>query len=173
MATIDEFKAYLEGGGARANQFRVTLTSPVGEINGELASFLVKTTSLPGQTITDVPVNYRGRILYVAGDRTFDPWTTTVINDTNFELRDGFERWMNRINELRFSTGVNNVSDYTADLTVTQLDRDDNPLKRYIMRNCWPTNVGSIELNYDTVSDIETFEVSWRYTHFQSVGVSA
>jgi len=173
MATIDEFKAYLEGGGARANQFRVTLTSPVGEINGELASFLVKTTSLPGQTITDVPVNYRGRILYVAGDRTFDPWTTTVINDTNFELRDGFERWMNRINELRFSTGVNNVSDYTADLTVTQLDRDDNPLKRYIMRNCWPTNVGAIELNYDTVSDIETFEVSWRYTHFQSVGVSA
>jgi len=173
MATIDEFKAYLEGGGARANQFRVTLTSPVGEINGELASFLVKTTSLPGQTITDVPVNYRGRILYVAGDRTFDPWTTTVINDTNFELRNGFERWMNRINELRFSTGVNNVSDYTADLTVTQLDRDDNPLKRYIMRNCWPTNVGAIELNYDTVSDIETFEVSWRYTHFQSVGVSA
>jgi len=173
MATIDEFKAYLEGGGARANQFRVTLTSPVGEINGELASFLVKTTSLPGQTITDVPVNYRGRILYVAGDRTFDPWTTTVINDTNFELRNGFESWMNRINELRFSTGVNNVSDYTADLTVTQLDRDDNPLKRYIMRNCWPTNVGSIELNYDTVSDIETFEVSWRYTHFQSVGVSA
>jgi len=85
----------------------------------------------------------------------------------------GFERWMNRINELRFSTGVNNVSDYTSDLTVTQLDRDDVPLKRYILRNCWPTNVGAIELNYDTVSDIETFEVSWRYTHFQSVGVSA
>jgi hypothetical protein len=176
MATIDEFKTYLDGGGARANQFRVTLNTPgaiATGLDGREASFLIKAASLPGQTITDIPVNYRGRILYIAGDRTFEPWTTTILNDTDFLLRDSMERWLNGINELRFSTGVTDTSDYTADLIVEQLDRDNNVLKSYVMRNCWPTAIDAIELNYDTVSDVETFNVTWRYTHFTSVGVSA
>jgi hypothetical protein len=176
MATIDEFKTYLDGGGARANQFRVTLNTPgaiATGLDGREASFLIKAASLPGQTITDIPVNYRGRILYIAGDRTFEPWTTTILNDTDFLLRNSMERWLNGINELRFSTGVTDTSDYTADLIVEQLDRDNNVLKSYVMRNCWPTAIDAIELNYDTVSDVETFNVTWRYTHFTSVGVSA
>ena len=90
MASIDEFKAFLDGGGARANQFKVTLTTPTGISTGlptVTASFLIKTAALPGQTITDIPVNFRGRILYVAGDRSFEPWTTTILNDTDFALK--------------------------------------------------------------------------------------
>ena len=92
--------------------------------------------------------------------------TTTIINDTDFMVRNAIERWMNGINDLETNTGLVNVSDYTADLRVEQLDRADNILKRYIIRNCWPTILAPVELSYDTVSDIETFDVTWRYTSF-------
>ena len=171
MASIDDFKSNLIGGGARANQYRVVMTTPTTITTGLDAvrtQFLVKATSLPGQTIPEVAVNFRGRQLFLAGDRTFETWTTTIINDTDFMVRNAIERWMNGINDLETNTGLVNVSDYTADLRVEQLDRADNILKRYIIRNCWPTILAPIDLTYDTVSDIETFDVTWRYTSFTS-----
>ena len=174
MATIDQFKAQLIGGGARANQFRVILNTPPGIATGlplGTSSFFIKAASLPGQTIPEITVNFRGRQLFLAGDRTFETWTTTVINDTDFMVRNAIERWMNGINDLEANTGLTNVSDYTAQLIVEQLDRDDNILKSYVLRNCWPTVVAPIELSYDTVSDIETFDVTWRYTSFSASSV--
>jgi len=132
---------------------------------------LVKATSLPGQTIPEVTVNFRGRQLFLAGDRTFETWTTTIINDTDFMVRNAIERWMNGINNLETNTGLTNVSEYTSQLIVEQLDRDDNVLKSYVLRNCWPTVVAPVELSYDTVSDIETFDVTWRYTSFTASSV--
>ena len=79
------------------------------------------------------------RNLYVAGDREFEAWETTVINDTDFNIRNAIERWLNAINDTVTNTGLSNVADYTADLTVEQLDRDDTVLKSYILRNCQPT----------------------------------
>jgi hypothetical protein len=116
-------------------------------------------------------VNYRGRILYLAGDRTFEPWTTTVLNDTDFAIRNGVEQRMSGINDLETSIGVTNVSQYTADLLVEQLDREENTLKSYTLRGCWPTAVNAIELNMDTVSDVETFDITWRYTYFSASSV--
>ena len=174
MASIDDFKSNLIGGGARANQYRVIMTTPPAittllDINR--ASFLVKATSLPGQTISEIEVQFRGRQLYLAGDRTFETWTTTVINDTDFMVRNAMERWMSGINDLEENTGLTNVSDYTADIRVEQLDRDDNILKSYVLKNCWPTVIAPIELSYDTVSDIETFDITWRYTSFSASAV--
>ena len=126
---------------------------------------------MPGQTIPEVTVNFRGRQLFLAGDRTFETWTTTVINDTDFMVRNAIERWMNGINDLEENTGLVSVSDYSSQLTVQQLDRDDRILKQYILRNCWPTVVAPIELSYDTVSDIESFDVTWRYTSFSASNV--
>jgi hypothetical protein len=126
---------------------------------------------LPGQTIPEVTVNFRGRQLFLAGDRTFETWTTTVINDTDFMVRNAIERWMNGINDLDENTGLVSVSDYSSQLTVQQLDRDDRILKSYILKNCWPTVVAPIELSYDTVSDIESFDVTWRYTSFSASNV--
>ena len=102
MATIDQFKAQLIGGGARANQFRVILNTPPGIATGlplGTSSFFIKAASLPGQTIPEITVNFRGRQLFLAGDRTFETWTTTVLNDTDFAIRNGMERWMNGIND--------------------------------------------------------------------------
>jgi|SRR5210317_207540 hypothetical protein len=174
MASIDDFKSNLIGGGARANQYRVIMTTPPAIATGldiVRTQYLVKATSLPGQTIPEVTVNFRGRQLFLAGDRTFETWTTTVINDTDFMVRNAIERWMNGINDLEENTGLVNVSDYTAQLRVEQLDRDDRILKSYTLRNCWPTVVAPIELSYDTVSDIESFDVTWRYTSFSASNV--
>ena len=171
MATIDQFKAQLIGGGARANQFRVILNTPPGIATGlplGTSSFFIKAASLPGQTIPEITVNFRGRQLFLAGDRTFETWTTTVLNDTDFAIRNGMERWMNGINDLDTNTGVTNVTDYTADMVVQQLDRDDTVLKQYTLTSCWPQSLAPIELSMDTVSDIETFDITWRYTSFNA-----
>ena len=175
MATLDEFKANLIGGGARANQFRVTFNTPGAIATGldvRKASFLIKAAALPGQTIGEIAIPFRGRNLYIAGDREFEVWETTVINDTDFNIRNAIERWLNAINDTVTNTGLSNVADYTADLTVEQLDRDDTVLKSYILRNCQPTGTGAIELSYETTNAVEEFSVTWRYTHFEASSVN-
>ena len=176
MATLDEFKAQLIGGGARPNQFRVTLTPPSGIAIGldvRRTSFLIKATSLPTQNIGEIPVPFRGRTLYMAGDRAeFDAWETTIINDTDFMVRNALERWMNGINDLENNTGVINSADYQTDATVEQLDRDDTVLKTYIFRGIWPQSLAAIDLNHETANTIEEFECTWRYQHFVASGVN-
>ena len=175
MATLDEFKANLIGGGARANQFRVTFNTPGAIATGldvRKASFLIKAAALPGQTIAEIAVPFRGRNLYIAGDREFETWETTVINDTDFNIRNAMERWLNAINDTVTNTGLSNVADYTADLTVEQLDRDDTVLKSYILRSCFPQSTAAIDLSFDTANAIEEFTVTWRYTHFEASAVN-
>jgi len=175
MATLDEFKANLIGGGARANQFRVTFNTPGAIATGldvRKASFLIKAAALPGQSIGEIAIPFRGLNLYIAGDREFETWETTVINDTDFNIRNAMERWLNAINDTATNTGLSNVADYTADLTVEQLDRDDTVLKSYILRNCMPQGTGAIELSYETANAIEEFSVTWRYSHFEASSVN-
>ena len=177
MANIDDFRAKLLGGGARANQFKVTITQPTGIFIGldvERTSFLVKSSALPALTITEIAIPFRGRNIYIAGDRTFDEaWSTTFLNDTDFMIRNAMERWSNGINDLVNAKGVTNPTLYQVDLTVKQLDRDDRPLKSYIFRNAWPVSVGSLELTSESADAIEEFDVTWRYQHFQpsSIGL--
>tara|TARA_B100001996_G_scaffold185892_1_gene142162 strand:+ start:22 stop:555 length:534 start_codon:yes stop_codon:yes gene_type:complete len=176
MANIDDFKANLIGGGARANQYRVTVTPPPGIAIGldvRRTSFLVTASNLPSQTLGEIAIPFRGRSIYIAGDRSFDdPWTTTFMNDTDFMVRNAMELWSNGINDLANNTGVIAPADYQSDLTVEQLDRDDTVLKSYIFRSAWPTSIGSIELSNESADAIETFDVTWRYQHFEASGVN-
>ena len=176
MASINDFKANLIGGGARANQFRVTITPPPGIAIGldvRRTSFMCKGTNLPAQELTPIEVPFRGRKIYIAGDREFaETWTTTFINDTDFMVRNALERWSNGINDLALNTGVIDPADYQTDLTVEQLDRDDTILKTYILRNCFPVSIDAIDLSNDAVDAIETFAVNWKYTHLEASGVN-
>jgi len=176
MAQIDDFKANLLGGGARANQYRVTITPPSGIAIGldvRRASFLVTASNLPAQTLGEIAIPFRGRQIYIAGDRTFDDaWTTTFMNDTDFMVRNAMELWMNGINDLAEATGVTALADYQTDLQVEQLDRDDTILKSYIFRSAWPTSLSAIDLTNDQANSIETFEVTWRYQHFEASSVN-
>ena len=177
MANIDDFKASLIGGGARANQFRVTITPPSGIAIGldtRRTSFLVKSAALPTRAITEIPLKFRGRTIYMAGDQAEpETWEVTFLNDTDFGIKNAIELWSNGINDFALNTGVISPSDYQTDLTVEQLDRDETVLKTYILRNCWPTNSGSaIELSMDSESAVEEFSVTWRYQHFEASGVN-
>ena len=176
MAQIDDFKAQLIGGGARANQFRVTITPPSGIATGldvRRASFLCRASNLPAFTLPAIAVPFRGRNIYVAGDRTFEEeWSTTFLNDTDFALRTSLELWSNGINDLAEATGVVAAADYQTDLFVEQLDRDDTILKTYIFRAAYPLTIAAIDLSTAEATEIETFEVTWRYQHFEASGVN-
>ena len=176
MAMIDDFKANLLGGGARANQFRVTITPPPGIAIGldvRRTSFLVRGSNLPAQTLGEIAIPFRGRSIYIAGDRPEpETWSTTFMNDTDFMIRNAMERWTNGINDAADNTGVIAPADYQTDLTVEQLDRDDTILKSYIFRSAWPTTVSNIELTSEAADAIEEFEVTWRYQHFEASSVN-
>ena len=176
MANIDDFKANLIGGGARANQFRVTITPPSGIAIGldvRRSSFLVTASNLPGSTLGEIAVPFRGRNIYVTGDRPApETWTVTFYNDTDFMIRNAMERWSNGINDFANNTGLTNPADFQTDLQVEQLDRDDTILKTYILRNCFPTSIAEIGLDMSSNDAIETFGVTWKYTHLEASGVN-
>ena len=171
MANINEFKSRLRGGGARANQFKVTLPFPgYASVGGETSdlAFLCSATALPGQTVGQVAIPFRGRVLNIAGDRTFEPWTITVLNDTDFKLYRAFERWMNGINNMTDNEGIANPADYQVDGFVDQLDRNGSTLKSYTYRGLYPEVLANIPLNYATNDAIESFDVTFRYQYFET-----
>ena len=171
MPNINEFKSRLRGGGARANQFKVTLPFPgYASVGGETSdlAFLCSATALPGQTVGQVAIPFRGRVLNIAGDRTFEPWTITVLNDTDFKLYRAFERWMNGINNMSDNEGIANPADYQVDAFVDQLDRNGTTLKSYTYRGLFPTALAGIDLNYATNDAIEEFSVTFNYQYFET-----
>ena len=168
---IDKFKNAI-GGGVRPSLFRVrgnigTTTSP------DSLSFLVTAAQLPASTLGEIAVPFRGRNIYVSGDRPApETWTTTFYNDTDFMVRNAMERWHNGINDFANNTGAVNSADYQTDLFVEQLDRDDTILKTYIFRAAYPLTIAAIDLSTAEATEIETFEVTWRYQHFEPSAVS-
>ena len=171
MANINEFKSRLRGGGARPNQFKVTLPFPgYASVGGETSdlAFLCRATAIPGQTVGPIAIPFRGRQLQIAGDRTFEPWTITVMNDTDFKLYRGFERWMNGINNMTDNEGIANPADYQVDAFVDQLDRNGSTLKSYTYRGLFPISLDSIALNYNTNDTIEEFGVTFQFQYFET-----
>ena len=128
---------------------------------------------MPASTLNEIPVPFRGRTIYVSGDRAApEEWTTTFYNDTDFMIRNAMERWNNGINDFANNTGVTAAADYQTDLFVEQLDRDSTVLKSYIFKSAYPRDITAIDLNAETVNAIETFDCTWRYQHFEASGVN-
>jgi hypothetical protein len=174
--TLTDFKSKLIGGGARPNLFECELSFPdgLGVTVDDYFRFMVKAASLPGSNINVINVPFRGRNLKVAGDRTFDPWTITVINDVDFKIRNAFEQWMNFINRHEDNAGVITPNAYQKEMKVFQLGRGTPSdtrgslpgtgeaipvLKTYKFYGCFPTAVSPIELSYDNADSIEEFTV--------------
>ncbi len=196
VKTLTNFKSKLTGGGARPNLFEANIIFPSQALQGgdgvidwvpnaqEEFQFLCKATSMPTQTIGSVDVPFRGRILKVAGDRTFEPWSVTVINDENFNVRKSFEQWAQKINNL--STGVGEVdpSKYMGVGYVHQLSRStsrgvtdiagvDSQVKSKVLHTykideIWPSEIGSIDLSYESSDAIEEFTVTFQVQYTNS-----
>ena len=164
---VDDMKAKLIGGGARPNLFKVTMAFPsYVTANVELASYMCKASSMPASIIASIEVPFRGRQLKVAGDRTFDPWSVTVINDTDFNVRNSFEQWMNGLNDHVENTGEMNPADYYSTATVTQLDKQGAEIRAYEIHGIFPTSLSAIELDYGAESTIEEFTVEFQVQYW-------
>ena len=173
LRKITDFKSKLSGGGARANLFEVVLSFPASAPTDtntlDKIRFLVKSAALPASTIGPVNVPFRGRILKIAGDRTFESWTVTVINDTDFSIRSALEKWINSINRVSDATGATDPALYQADAFVYQLDRDGSALRAYHMYDIFPTNLGTIALSYDTTDAIEDFTCEFQVQWWEAI----
>ena len=171
MPTISAFKAQMARGGARPNQFRVQLNFPsIVGTGGVLAAytgqFLCKSAALPASTVEDIAVSYRGRPVHFAGERTFAPWSVSIYNDENFQLRNTMERWSNLILNYTATNGLVAPSDYQVDMSVFQLNRNDQVIKEYRFFDAYPTAVGQIQLDFDANNQIELFDVEFTYNYF-------
>ena len=177
LRTLNDFKNRISGGGARPNLFECELNFPDAALAGgtlndisDKTRFLVKAASLPGSTINVIDIPFRGRNLKIAGDRTFDPWTITVINDIDFTVRNAFERWMNYMNKHEDNSGELDPGLYQKDMKVYQLGKagmnsnmstfgDMQVLKAYQFYGTFPTSISAIDLSYDQADTIEEFTV--------------
>ncbi len=122
--------------------------------------------------IGNIPVPFRGRVLPVAGDRTFDPWTVTVINDAQFNIRDAMEQWSNAINAHQANLrdgGLSTLASYRTTATVSQYNKTGGVVRTYEFINIFPTNVGAIDLDWDNADAIEIFPVEFQYDYWQVV----
>lgn len=171
--SIDQFKAALVGGGARSNQFRISLTFP-GIVSGGtaapaigLSEFMCTATKIPGSKLEKVTAHYRGRPLSLPAERTIDDWRITVLNDTNFAIHSAFNVWSNLINNVKSNTGVTNPATLTTDMYVTQLDRNGAELKTYKLIGVWPVEIEDLDLDFKN-NEIQTFGVSLNYLYWQS-----
>ena len=182
--SIADFKGKLVGGGARPNLFEVQLAKlPTGITwDAEVFRYMCKAASLPASTIANIDVPFRGRIFKVAGDRTVDVWSVTVINDEDFKLRNAFEEWMDLIAKLDNNLGSTSPEAYMVDAEVFQLGRgstaastgnggsDNAVLKQYKMQSIFPTSLSAIDLSYDTGDTIEEFTVEFQVQSFEYTG---
>lgn len=182
--TISQFKSTLIGGGARPNLFEVELATFPGGIDWNAANFrfLCKAAALPAQNIAQIDIPFRGRTFKVAGDRTIDTWTVTIINDESFELRNSFEQWTELIAKLDTNLGATDPNAYMVNAKVFQLGRgatassknsdgDVNAvLKEYEFIDIFPTTVSEIALSYDTGDTIEEFDVEFQVQSLRLTG---
>ena len=165
---VDDFRGKMAGGGARANLFEVNVNFPgIAGGDTELTNFMCKAASLPGATTGVVSTPFRGRIVKFPGDRTFEPFNMTVYNDTNFTIRDSFQRWFNAMNTHFGNVGL--VTDnagygtYLCDININQLLQDGSIAKKYTLRNCFPSSISEIGLDYAQTDAIEEFSVVIEY----------
>lgn len=168
-ASIDDFKSKLKGSGARPNLFRVIVNYPAfAQGDSELSSFMISGASLPSSVSAPIIVPWRGRQAKFDGDRTFEPVSLTVINDTDMAVRNAFERWKNEMNSHRGNVGLKSAIEYQADIIIEQLDRAQEVVKTYTLRNAFPVEISAIELSADTSDTIENFTVSLEIDYWES-----
>ena len=192
--SLSDFKSKLKGGGARPNLFEVEFSAAGGGLtggmpagitqlaeNGDTFKYLCKAANLPASNVASIDVPFRGRTFKVAGDRTFDTWTITVINETDFAIRKIMEEWAQLVAQYQDGSGATDPSSYMGSAIVRQLGRKsssigegagnskDNglePIAVYRFADIYPTNISAIDLSYDTTDTIEEFTVEFTVNYW-------
>ena len=178
---VNNFQKSLPQGGARPSLFQVEITPPVstGVQVAEHIKFTTQAATIPAGTIDPIEVNYFGRIFKIPGGRTFEDWTTTVLNREDYSVRGAIEKWMDNINgnvtnveSGRGTTGGSAFSNsWAVDADVVKYDSQGGESRRYTLHNCWPTMLTEITLDWAESTAVETFDITWAYSHWTVIDV--
>lgn len=179
---LNEFRNKLQHGGARPSQFEMRVTWPQQIPLGIAAAadfpFLCQASEIPGESVGTIGVKYFGRTLTYAGDRSYSPLTLTIINDEDFKIRKALEAWMNAIQGRSTSTsafdGGINAGGYATEAEVRQYTRNDNgqggvPTHAYKFIGLFPTELGNIQLSWESENQIETFTCQFQYQWWEPI----
>lgn len=187
---VNTFRATMQYDGARPTLFDVSLVFPLAVssaafaapggavapgLNGNLTeavTFKARASSLPGDSISAIPVSYFGREIKVQGNRSFSDWSITVINDENFLIRNSFERWMSLMNSHISNVKTFLGSEYQTDATVRQFGKNGEVIKTYSIIGLFPTDVSAIDLDWGSTDQIEEFAVTFSYQWWQSLSTT-
>jgi hypothetical protein len=159
---VSEFRSQLVGGGARGALFQVQITNPILGVADFKTPFMVETASIPGSTVGQIQVPYFGRVVKYAGDRVFDDWTVTVINDEDFLVRNALEAWSNALNSHISNTRAY-ASEYKAQAQITQFGKDGTPVREYTFEGLFPGQISEIQTSWGEQDTIERFQVVFHY----------
>ena len=176
MANISSFTNALQGGGSRANQFQVTMSGGGATgIQSRGFSFLCRGAQIPALTIGEIAVPYRGRQVFLAGDRTYDAWTVTIMNDRNYGIRSQLESWMNNMQDIGAATTSPSLAanSYYSTAVVKQMDRNDATIRTYTLDGVWPTTLDAIDLSFDANDAIQEFGATFRFNWMTIAGGAA
>jgi len=164
-------RAQLVGGGARQSLFQVQVQNPINPQGDLKMSFMCRSASIPASTMSEVTVPYFGRTLYYQGNREYDPWSVTIVNDEDFLVRNALEEWHAAINlpGQNITTVGANASNYKSQAEVIQYSKDGSILRKYKFNGMWPQSIDEITLDWDT-NDIQEFGVTFRYDWWEVSG---
>lgn len=172
---VNEIRSQLALGGARNSLFQVRFNNPANGAGDIKVPFLVKATQIPMSQVGVIEVPYFGRKLRIAGDRVFNPWVVTVINDEDFLIRNALEEWSNEINghasNLR-GFGSASPSAYKADATVTQYSKTGVPVREYKFVGVFPLEIAEIDLNWEATDQIQEFTCTFQYDYWTVGGAT-
>lgn len=174
IANISAFKANLSGGGVRNNQFAVTLSFPNAASNGFTAlaplkgQFMIHAASLPESHVDPTLVPYRGREVFLAGERKFQPWTCSFYNDSDHTIKNALETWSQLMNNNSNNTGLVNPSDYVADITIEQMSRNNEVVKSYKLIDAWPIDISAVQLSFSDNNTIQSISCTFAYQYYET-----
>lgn len=167
---IQDIRSQLSGGGARASLFEVRITNPINAAGDFKTPFMVRASQLPASTLGLIPVPYFGRTVKIAGNRTFAEWTVSVMNDEDFIIRNAMEEWSNAINShitnRRLLANSSDLS-YKSNAQIIQYSKTGLPIREYTFTGIFPLEVSSIEMSWDTIDQIEEFQVTFAYDFWE------
>jgi len=163
--------------GVRPNMFEVSIQFPdtAQADDTEIVTYMCKSAALPSSNVGVIEVPFRGRTVKIAGDRTFDNWSATFINDKDFKTRSYFEKWLEQINSHQANTaGIIDPTQYGRTVTVKQLEKDDSTggevVRSYKLWYAFPTSASAIDLAYDSNDQIEEFSIEFQYSYWTVAG---
>jgi len=173
--SINQFYSELQGGGARPSLFEVRFTNPINSGADQKVPFMCKAAAIPAAEVTPVVQNYFGRPLKFAGNRTFAPWTVTIINDEDFAIRKTLEIWNEALNGFEDNLRdqqLGSPNSYKADAEVIHYGKRGDVIRAYKLVGLFPTTIDSIALSWDDADTIEEYQVTFEYDYFVTDGVA-